>query len=125
MSLAFSDALRAFRTEAGLSQKALSHKANMDHSFVCRLEQGKRMPSRDTVEQISHALGLTEMQSEYMHNQAGFTLGEVKISLEDVAALALKDSGYSDTVIAYVDSIWRSTLKLVTLDNTETVSRPA
>jgi DNA-binding XRE family transcriptional regulator len=50
--------LRERRTEAGLSQEALAHKAGFSVFTVSRMERG-RSPSLQTAQAIAVALGLT------------------------------------------------------------------
>jgi transcriptional regulator with XRE-family HTH domain len=52
----FGAALRAAREAAGLSQTQLADEAGFDHSFVARLEMGKREPSRDTILALAEVL---------------------------------------------------------------------
>ncbi|HUR41707.1 MAG TPA: helix-turn-helix transcriptional regulator [Verrucomicrobiae bacterium] len=58
VAIAFGNALRAARLDAGLSQEELAHRANVDRTFVSRAERGERQPALATVLLIARALGL-------------------------------------------------------------------
>lgn len=45
VSRAFGDALREFRSAAGLSQEALAERAGLDRTYVGGLERGQRNPT--------------------------------------------------------------------------------
>ena len=49
-------ALRAMRTEAGLSQEDLAHEANLTTAALSRSERGKTNPSWTTLQSILAAL---------------------------------------------------------------------
>ena len=50
-------AVRAARAEAGLSQKELSNKTNIDQSDISKIERGVANPSINTLKRIAAALG--------------------------------------------------------------------
>ena len=55
---AFGGLLTSFRVRRGWSQNALGVEAGYDSSFICKLEAGKREPSRDTVGALAAVLEL-------------------------------------------------------------------
>lgn len=57
-NLAFGQAIREFRGEAGLSQECLSEHANLDRTYISLLERGLRSPSFDTMLALGHGLNL-------------------------------------------------------------------
>jgi len=52
----FGDVLRQFRTERGISQEELAHRAGIDRTFVSRLERGIRQPTITTLIGLANAL---------------------------------------------------------------------
>lgn len=57
------DLLRAARTRAGLSQRALAQRAATAQSVVARIESGETSPSYDTLQHLLQAAGF-ELQAE-------------------------------------------------------------
>jgi transcriptional regulator with XRE-family HTH domain len=53
----FSECLRKNRKEKQLSQEGLARLANVDRSYIGRIEQGKVSPSIEIMEKLAHALG--------------------------------------------------------------------
>ena len=70
----FGPLLRSTREWKGISQNQLAKDCELNHSYVNRLENGSRMPSRDTTTRILRALGLTEFDDRGMSilDAAGF-----------------------------------------------------
>jgi transcriptional regulator with XRE-family HTH domain len=66
-------ALVRHRTARRLSQSALSRAIGVDHSYVSRLESGRRQPSRDTVNALAHAFGFGERERNEFLALAGFS----------------------------------------------------
>ncbi|PRY74650.1 helix-turn-helix protein [Yoonia maritima] len=56
---AFSKTLRRLRTEAGLSQEELAHRAGKSIRYVSLLESRKHQPSLATLKRICDGLGVT------------------------------------------------------------------
>jgi len=69
--------LREYRTEAKLSQSRLADVVGLDHSYISRLEAGKRDPSRECVEDLLHELGLplSGKKARTLLHAAGFAIG--------------------------------------------------
>jgi transcriptional regulator with XRE-family HTH domain len=57
-SLPLRDRLRKLRLEAGLSQRALCRKIDVDESYISRLERGQRAPSVEVLRRWADACGV-------------------------------------------------------------------
>ena len=68
----FATALRQAREAAGLSQSRLAARAGYDHSYVSRLESDSRAPTRDAVLSLGNAMGLADVDRDYLLAAAGF-----------------------------------------------------
>ncbi|HEY8445803.1 MAG TPA: helix-turn-helix transcriptional regulator [Thermomicrobiales bacterium] len=68
----FGALLKGFRERRGVSQSKLAERANFDHSYVSRLESGSRMPTRDAVDRLGMALGLSQAELDALRAAAGF-----------------------------------------------------
>ena len=64
--------LRAARTRAGLSQRALARRARTAQSVVARIESGDTSPSFDTLLRLVHAAGF-ELGTELLPRSSGRT----------------------------------------------------
>jgi transcriptional regulator with XRE-family HTH domain len=68
----FHDLLRGFRQRAGLSQSALARRANLDASYLNRLESGVRgAPTAMVVTALAAALGLASAEADRLLGSAG------------------------------------------------------
>ena len=56
---AFANVLRSLRSEIGISQEQLALRANVDRTFVSKLESARHQPSLAVVFKLSQALGRT------------------------------------------------------------------
>lgn len=56
---AFANVLRSLRQELGISQEQLALRANVDRTFVGKLEAARHQPSLAVVFKLSQALGKT------------------------------------------------------------------
>lgn len=52
----FSNNLRKYRNESGLSQEAFATKAGLHRTYISALERGKRSIALDNIEKIAEAL---------------------------------------------------------------------
>ena len=111
--MAFSNALKTFREGAGLSQKRLAESIGLDHSFICRLENGNRMPTRKALDTIAMGLNLNPLQADYLYKEAGFTYTGAMMEVPDMARTVLESAGgYPEDIIEHVDIVWRSLVAL-------------
>lgn len=55
----FGEVLREARIEAGLTQEKLAFEAELDRTFISRLEHNRTSPTLDTLFRLADALGLT------------------------------------------------------------------
>ena len=55
--MAFADRLKELRRERRLTQAALALAADMPKATVCNLEQGRHLPTWDSVQRLADALG--------------------------------------------------------------------
>jgi transcriptional regulator with XRE-family HTH domain len=54
--------IKALRQEAGLSQEALAHEADIDRTYVSQLERALVNPSLSVIVRVADALGVTVLQ---------------------------------------------------------------
>lgn len=54
----YGKAIRVGRSVRGLTQKDLARKARLDASYVCRLETGRRNPSKKALQAVATGLGM-------------------------------------------------------------------
>lgn len=97
----FAALLRDHRTAAGLSQSALARMAGFDHSYVSRLEDGTRAPSRETVDVLCFALGL----SRAARNRLTLAAGHLPVDLAETAHLLVS---VPPAVRAQIDGLLRA-----------------
>ncbi len=76
---ALGELLGSFRTARGWSQGRLAQQAQLDPSFVSRLEAGTRAPERETVNRLADALVLPIADRDRLMAAAGFR----SITLDD------------------------------------------
>ncbi len=68
----FGGLLKGLRERRSVSQSKLAERAEFDHSYVSRLESGARMPTRDAVDRLGNAMGLTQTELDALLAAAGF-----------------------------------------------------
>jgi len=68
----FGALLADLRLRRGWSQSVLGAEAGYDSSFICKLEAGKREPSRDTVGALAAILGLDTHDTWHLFVAGGF-----------------------------------------------------
>src|SRR5260370_25957853 len=60
MDITFGTMLRALRRQAGLSQRELAQRANLDFSYISKVENGRlHRPEADTIVLLCSILGVT------------------------------------------------------------------
>src|SRR5687768_8085749 len=60
--------LARFPARARLSQSKLAERADFDHSYISRIECGDRLPTRDALERLAEAMGLTPQEEGELLN---------------------------------------------------------
>ena len=55
----FGEVLRAARTERGITQEELAFSAQVDRTFIYRLERGLRQPTISTIIRLAQALKIS------------------------------------------------------------------
>ena len=71
----FGEVLRRHRAERNISQEELAHRADVDRTFVSRLERGIRQPTITTLIGLAQALGVSaaelvrEAEAEYLRRR--------------------------------------------------------
>ncbi len=68
----FGQLLKRYREAAQLSQSRLAQRAGFDHSYVSRLESGRRAPTREAILRLAEALELTPAERDNLLAAAGF-----------------------------------------------------
>jgi transcriptional regulator with XRE-family HTH domain len=68
----FGQLLRRYRESARLSQSRLAQRAGFDHSYVSRLESGRRAPTREAILRLAEALELGPADRDSLLAAAGF-----------------------------------------------------
>jgi len=68
----FAAMLREYRETARVSQSRLAQLAGFDHSYVSRLEAGRRAPTREAVIRLAQALRLAPAERDQLLAAAGF-----------------------------------------------------
>ena len=68
----FGVVLARLRRRVRISQSKLAERADFDHSFVSRLENGNRQPTREAVGRLARALGLDDEDAAGLYAAAGF-----------------------------------------------------
>jgi transcriptional regulator with XRE-family HTH domain len=68
----FAPVLARYRQRAGMSQSRLGVEAGYDHSYICRLEHGTRMPHRDCVLTLAERMELNSLDTDRLLLAAGF-----------------------------------------------------
>lgn len=59
LALAFGETVRALREASGVAQEALALHAEMDRSYLGKVERGEKQPSLDIVFRLAHVLDVT------------------------------------------------------------------
>ena len=68
----FAATLARLRTARRLNHNQLADACGLDHSYISRLERGKREPSRETVMVLARALGLGDGDRGALLRSAGY-----------------------------------------------------
>lgn len=110
---AFAQTLSRIRIAHELSQVRLSVLAQLDHSYVSRLEAGGRNPSRACVERLVAAMNATEKERYALLTSAGYmaaiALDHCLLELNEV----LSDPGRTETEREDMRAVVRAVTKLM------------
>lgn len=70
----FGEALKKYRTNAGLTQNELAQLIDISPSHISKIEQGNRNPLRmNNIKRVVNALGLGEKESQELFAVAGYS----------------------------------------------------
>jgi transcriptional regulator with XRE-family HTH domain len=106
--------LKRVREARRVSQSKLAERADFDHSYVSRLESGARMPTREAVERLGVALGLSQSEHDALFAAAGFLPRDVASLLSDEPALGeVLDLLQDDQLPTEVRENMRQVLRLI------------
>ena len=97
----FSTALRHYRTHAGWSLNRLGVEAGVYHQAIMRYERGERHPTRETVEALVGALGLSPLDADKLRLAAGFAPCDLVGLICDACADIILTHPSTDTPHAY------------------------
>jgi len=88
----FGELVRSFRERAGLSQSALAQGANIDKSYVCRLESGDReVASRSLALRLASILGLSTSEIDLWLISAGYVSPRMQAMATDGVSRLLQE----------------------------------
>ena len=88
MTGTFGDVLSEARITRQLSQSRLAQEAGFDHSYISRLEAGKRMPSRAAVLTLAEVMTLARTDLDRLLVAAGYRPTDDSNLIADEPALA-------------------------------------
>lgn len=81
----FGETLRELRCSRGISQLRLARMVGVHHSYLSRLERGRRGPSPGLVARLSDALQLNHDERARLAEAAGYLLPYDRGELEEIA----------------------------------------
>jgi transcriptional regulator with XRE-family HTH domain len=106
----FGQYLARYRNRIRLSQAGLARLAEVDHSYVSRLESGHRSPSRDSIAAFIPHLEVNEQERATLYEAAGY-IPEGRITIEASTVEMLVDmEGLLKTLLADVQDVRKSIL---------------
>jgi len=79
--------LKSLREKRDVSQSKLAERAGFDHSYISRLEGGRRMPTRDAVHRLGEAMDLLQPQLDSLLAAAGYLPRDVSSLLSSEPAI--------------------------------------
>lgn len=110
----FGTVLARMRAKSGISQHSLSTLADLDHSYISRLENGKRLPTRDAVERLANAMVLRSQARVALFSAAGLIeQGPINPDLVLLHEL-LHDPDIDVHLVTHAYTVISSLVKLVT-----------
>lgn len=109
--------LLAFHRQARrLNQSRLAELVDVDHSYICRLESGKREPSRELVQRVCETFRLSATETDELMAAAGYASerGRAILASGDTDVLDAIEVLHDPAVPAGVRDLLRRTLRQVT-----------
>lgn len=100
------DRIRILRTEKGLSQEELAHRAGVSTSHVGKLERGEKNPSLSSIEKVINALEITfEDLFKYIQPSFGDTDNTtLSLLINKLATLNIDDQ---KLMLEHLDSLFK------------------
>ena len=88
----FGSNLRSLRKERGLTLRALAIAAEIDHSYLSKIENGKRSsPSRKLCKRIASALSLKPLEIDQFLKSGGYSMLSAEEEIPETMPLAGRD----------------------------------
>lgn len=84
--MTFAETLKDVREKRIFSMSRLAALSDFTPGYVSRLESGERRPTRDAVDRLADALGVTASEKDALLESAGF-LGQRPVSAQTIAAV--------------------------------------
>jgi len=85
MLTALGKVLRVIRMERGLLLKDMADKMGVKPSYISSIENGKRKPSKNFIDDVKRALCLTGEEFQQVRDAYSTTIEEVSINLADTS----------------------------------------
>lgn len=96
LAKAFGSTVRAARSEQGIAQETLAHKAGVERSHMGKVERGEHIPSLPLIFKIAGALGcsvatlLVDMESRLAASVDTEDVTDVSAATEEVGGLSVR-----------------------------------
>lgn len=100
------DRIRILRTEKGISQEELAHKAGVSTSHIGKLERGEKNPSLNSIEKVINALETT-FEDLFKHIQPSYGDTDnttLSLLINKLATLSLDDQ---KLMLEHLDSLFK------------------
>lgn len=100
------DRIRILRTEKGLSQEELAHRAGMSTSHIGKLERGQKNSSLSSIEKVTNALEITlEDLFKYIQPSFGeFDNTTLSLLVNKLATLSLDEQ---KLMLEHIESLFK------------------
>lgn len=92
--------VRAFRENRGLSQERLAELANVDRTFVSKVENGDRNVTAETISKLASALE-TLPHLLLVENYFGSAIGRMEVDLTGLAEMVMSNPSLRSFIIGY------------------------
>ena len=87
----FRRAFVRYRRAKRMSQNELSERSLIDSTFISRIENGNRWPSRDSIVRLSRAMGLSTREEDDLLTLAGFAPSDLRSVVSEPLLIDLDD----------------------------------